>query len=93
LSRCAGAWLIVGPSLYPLWSEPDIEPIGGSETTVALMWIGYCYGTGALIVFRAGLYEGLLARRQRRATTHVEDTTAVDEPVVVTGPERPLRVG
>jgi hypothetical protein len=91
IALLAGAWLIVGPSLYPLWSEAEVEPIGGSETMVALMWIGYYYGTGALIVFLSGLYEGMLARR-RGANTVVEETTAIDEPMV-TEPERPLRVG
>ena len=92
VATLAGAWLVVGPSLYPLWTEQTgIEPVGGSETAMALMWIGYYYGPGALILFLSGFNEGLLSRGRRVETRIVEQTT-VDEPMTAE-PERPLRVG
>jgi hypothetical protein len=91
VATLAGAWLIVGPSLYPLWTEAEIDPIGGSEGMMALMWIGYYYGPGAIIVFLSGLNEGLLSRRRRTGTRIVEQTT-IDEPVTAER-EPPLSVG
>ena len=93
VATLAGAWLVVGPSLYPLWTEQTgIEPVGGSETTMALMWIGYYYGPGALILFLSGLNEGLLSRGRRRIEPRIVEQTTVDEPLTAE-PERPLRVG
>lgn len=74
VAAVAGAWLVVGPTLYPLWSSTDIQPIAGSETTNVLLWIGYFYGPGALILYLSGLAHGLLARPAR------------PEPVVVAEP-------
>ena len=65
VAAVAGAWLVVGPTLYPLWSSTDIQPIAGSETTNVLLWIGYFYGPGALILYFSGLAHGLLARPAR----------------------------
>ena len=64
----------VGPTLDPLWSSTAIQPIAGSETTNVLLWIGYFYGPGALILYLSGLAHGLLARPAR------------PEPVVVAEP-------
>jgi hypothetical protein len=69
LATAAGIWFLVGPSLYPLWTSGHVKPIPHSETITALLWIGYFYGTGALIAYFAGYGQGLLSRR-----TVVEET-------------------
>lgn len=74
LAFAAGAWLIVSPVLYPLWSSGTVKPYGGSEGMQALRWIGHFYGPGGLILYFAGYAHGLFSRR-----TVVQDTT-VEEP-------------
>jgi hypothetical protein len=73
LAFAAGAWLIVCPILYPLWSSGTIEPYG-SQGMQALRWIGHFYGPGALIIYFAGYALGLFSRR-----TVVQDTQ-ISEP-------------
>jgi len=73
LAFAAGAWLIVCPILYPLWSSGTIQPYG-SQGMQALRWIGHFYGPGALIIYFAGYALGLFSRR-----TVVQDTQ-VGEP-------------
>jgi hypothetical protein len=46
-----------------LWSSGAVEPAAASETRQALLWIGYFYGSGALIAFFAGLAQGFASRR------------------------------
>jgi hypothetical protein len=61
LATAGGMWLVVGPSVYPLWAtgfSPD-----GSATMQTLKWIGYFYATGALITYFAAFAQGLLSRR------------------------------
>ena len=65
LATAAGAWLVVGPSLYPVWSSADVQPTGDSEGMNALLWIGYFYGPGALLLYLSGMAHGLLARPRR----------------------------
>jgi hypothetical protein len=73
LAFAAGAWLIISPVLYPLWSSGTVKTYG-TEGMQALRWIGHFYGPGALILYFAGYAHGLFSRR-----TVVQDTT-VDEP-------------
>jgi hypothetical protein len=73
LALAAGAWLIVGPVAYPLWSSGTIQPYG-SEGMKTLRWIGHFYGPGCLILYFAGYSHGLFSRR-----TAVPET-AVAEP-------------
>jgi hypothetical protein len=73
LALAAGAWLIVAPVLYPLWSSGTVETFG-SEDMTALRWVGHFYAPGALIIYCAGYAHGLFSRR-----TVVQDTT-VGEP-------------
>ena len=85
LGLLGGAWLVLGPSLYPLWNPGDqIQPISASETTTALLWIGYYYGVGALVIFLSGLAEGLVSGRARRTpvttSTDAEPVETADEP-------------
>ncbi len=76
LAFAGGAWLLVGPSLYPLWTSSDGIKVGTqhSELMTALLWIGYFYGTGALAMWLAGFGKGLLARR-----TPIQDDTVIEE--------------
>lgn len=73
LAFAAGAWLVVSPILYPLWSSGDVNTFG-SEGMKALRWIGHFYGPGGLILYFAGYAHGLFSSR-----TVVQDTT-VGEP-------------
>jgi hypothetical protein len=58
----AGAWLIVAPSLQPLWETGgrQLASATQSETRQALEEIGYYYGVGALILALAACALGLL---------------------------------
>ena len=87
LATLAGAWLVLGPTLYPLWNPGEtVEPIAASENLTALKWVGYYYGPGALILFLSGLAEGMLSRgtREREVVRHERDfeheATIVEEP-------------
>jgi hypothetical protein len=80
LALVGGAWLLVGPSLFPLWTES-----GGVETTTphsellkSLLWIGYFYGTGGLTVYLTGMAHGLLARRRVVEEMPVIEETPVE---------------
>lgn len=61
LATAGGIWLIVGPSVYPLWGS-ELSP-DGSTGMQTLKWIGYFYGTGALATYFAAFAQGLLSRR------------------------------
>src|SRR2546428_555882 len=60
-----GVWLLVGPSLYPLWADKVLQPLAGPDWKRALLWIGYFYGVGALLALVAGYVQGLVTRRRR----------------------------
>jgi hypothetical protein len=72
LAFAAGAWLILSPTLYPLWSSGTIHPYG-TEGMQALRWLGHYYGPGGLILYFAGYAHGLFSRR-----TVVQDTTVAE---------------
>jgi hypothetical protein len=75
LAFAGGAWLLVGPSLWPLWHAGGLEvgtPHG--EVLRSLLWIGYFYGTGGLILYFTGMINGLLTRR-----TVVEEMPVIEE--------------
>ena len=69
----AAVWLLVGPSLYPVWSGKTLQPLPGPDWKVALLWIGYFYGVGALLALVAGYVQGLVTRRQRIEETQVAE--------------------
>ncbi len=75
LSFAGGGWLLVGPSLYPLWSEHVLIGTTHSTTIDSLLWIGYFYGTGGLIMYLTGMAHGLLARRRAA----VEEMPTIEE--------------
>jgi hypothetical protein len=81
LAFAGGAWLLVGPSLYPLWTSTVNVP--HTQGMRALLEIGYFYGTGALVMYLTGFGNGLLSRR----------TTVHDEPRIEETPvERDERI-
>jgi hypothetical protein len=84
LSFLGGAWLLVGPSLYPLWAS-TVQPAAGHGTLIkALLEIGYFYGTGGLILYFTGIAHGLFARRTVVDEMPVIEETPIErtEPVV-----------
>ena len=74
LAFVGGAWLLVGPSLFPLWTSSNgvQVTVPHSQLLKSLLWIGYFYGTGGLTMYFSGFGNGLLARR----------TVVQDEPVI-----------
>ena len=68
-----GLWLLIGPSLYPVWSDRRLEPLAGADWKRALLWIGYFYGVGAIVVWLAGYGQGLVTRRTRVEETQVAE--------------------
>ena len=84
LAAVGGAWLLVGPSVYPLWSS-RIAP-DGSENMQTLKWIGYFYATGALTLYLAAFAQGMLSRRPsvERVVPRAADEPVRREPSDVT---------
>jgi hypothetical protein len=74
LGLVGSVWLLVGPSVYPLWTA------GGHVHILTLhvqwmrtlLWIGYFYGAGAVGVYLSAVAHGLLGRR----------TVVEEEPVI-----------
>ncbi len=81
LAAIGGIWLIVGPSIYPLWGTAFF-PFGSTHMRT-LKWIGYFYGTGALVTFLAAFAQGMLSR-----SSYVEEHRAV--PVSPAAPVEPI---
>ena len=67
LALGAGLWLIVGPSFSMLWEHGNLGTgqAFGSTGDRFLEWIGYFYGTGALITLFAAYILGFLAALPR----------------------------
>jgi hypothetical protein len=87
LAFLAGAWLVVGPSFYPVYSSGTVHPYG-SEWGQALRWLGHFYGVGGLILYFAGYAHGLFTPR-----TLIQDVPVVPEPTATTRtvvPEQPV---
>ncbi|HZT53474.1 MAG TPA: hypothetical protein VE995_03755 [Gaiellaceae bacterium] len=63
LALLAGAWLLVGPSLHPIWSSEIAVATHHPQWLTSVLWIGYFYGTGAVAVYLSGVLHGLLGRR------------------------------
>jgi hypothetical protein len=78
LAFLAGAWLIIGPVVYPLWAAGHVHTFG-TENMKTLRWIGHFYGPGGLILYFAGYGHGLLSRR-----TVVQDTVTESPPAATT---------
>jgi hypothetical protein len=63
LSLLAGAWLLIGPSLHPIWSGQIAVTTTHPQWLTSLIWIGYFYGTGAIAVYLSGVLHGLFSRQ------------------------------
>jgi hypothetical protein len=74
LAFLAGAWLVSGPSFYPVFSSGHLAPYG-SEMMKAVRWLGHFYGVGGLILYFSGYAHGLFARR-----TVIQETPLPPEP-------------
>lgn len=76
LAVLAGVWLLVGPSLHPIWSGQVAVAIRHPQWLTSLIWIGYFYGTGAIALYLGGVLHGLLGRRPvvYHDETRIEET-------------------
>ena len=83
LALAGGAWLLVGPSLHPLWSTTVNVVTPHSTGMRSLLWIGYFYGAGGVAVYLSAFAHGLLARR-----TVVEEMPVIEETPATTQRER-----
>jgi hypothetical protein len=63
LAVAGGAWLVIGPSLHPLWSSHVFGPLPGGSGKTAARWIADFLGAGALAVYLGAQAQGLLERR------------------------------
>jgi hypothetical protein len=64
LGLAAGLWFVVGPAVSTLWHNGAATvgpPLGAHNTTRALEWIGYFYGTGALLTLFSSYALGFIA--------------------------------
>ncbi len=75
LSLLAGAWLLVGPSLHPIWSGPIAVTTHHPQWLTSLIWIGYFYGTGAIAVYLSGVLHGMFSRQP----VVYQDQTMIEE--------------
>jgi hypothetical protein len=65
LAMAAGAWFVIGPTISMLWENGRIGvgPALGSTGTQVLEWVGFFYGSGALIIALAAYGIGMLTTR------------------------------
>ena len=81
IAVAGGVWLVIGPSLHPVWSSHMFAPLPDSEWMTAARWIGFFYGAGALAIYLGAHAKGLL---ERRSTTVVaREARTGDAPPVV----------
>lgn len=76
LAFAGGAWLLVGPSFWPVLYGGETVKVATSHSTMmtALLWVGYFYGTGGLALYFSGMANGLFARRRV-----IEDMPVIQE--------------
>lgn len=74
LALAASVWLLVGPSLHPIWSGTIAPRTPHVQWMKSLLWIGYFYGAGAVGVYLSGLLAGMLSRR-----SVVEEAPVIEE--------------
>jgi hypothetical protein len=74
LALLGSVWLLVGPSLHPIWSGQINQATQHAQWLTSLIWIGYFYGTGAIGVYMSGVLHGMLTRRPI-----VYDNTVIEE--------------
>lgn len=78
LSLLAGVWLLVGPSLHPIWSGPVAVATSHPQWVTSLLWVGYFYGTGALALYLNGVLHGML---RRQPVAYHDDTMIHEVPI------------
>jgi hypothetical protein len=104
LALSGGLWFIVGPSVSMLWND-GVQATGaaiGDNGTRVLEWIGFYYGTGALITLFSAYGLGFLAalpvtgeavrpeERERIRAAQRDPVRPVDrEPAPAAGPAQP----
>jgi hypothetical protein len=89
LALVGGLWFIAGPSVSMLWND-GVQATGaaiGDNGTRVLEWIGFYYGTGALITMFAAYGLGFLAALPVTGEA-VPATARAREPVPRPAPER-----
>jgi hypothetical protein len=84
LALLAGGWLVIGPSVHPLWESGELVPLADSEGRRALLWIAYFYGAGALLTVLGGIGLGRAAWRRAAA---IEEVAAEPEELEPAPPE------
>jgi hypothetical protein len=95
IALAGGLWFVVGPSVSMLWND-GVQATGqaiGDNGTRVLEWIGFYYGTGALITLFAAYGLGFLAAlpvtgEAVRPDEREPVPTAEREPVAAAAPER-----
>jgi len=70
-----------------------VQPTGDSEGMNALLWIGYFYGPGALLLYLSGIAHGLLARPRRGEPVVAEPMAEPMEDAETEGEQRRVVVG
>lgn len=75
VSLVAGAWLVAGPSLYPIWASQPAIVTDHPQWLLSVIWVGYFYGTGAIAIYLSGGVHGMLSRRP---ISH-DDQTVIEE--------------
>jgi hypothetical protein len=78
LALAAGLWFLVGPTMSMLWNEGAMATgaaFGDSGTRV-LEWLGFFYGSGALITLLASYELGFMAALPVHDEAVPADTTA-----------------
>jgi hypothetical protein len=64
LGLAAGLWFLAGPTVSTLWNNGAVTvgpPMGAHKLTRALEWIGFFYGTGALLTLFSSYALGFIA--------------------------------
>jgi hypothetical protein len=92
IALAGGIWLVAGPAVSILWNEGASATgaaVGGNVTRM-LEWIGFYYGTGALITLLASYGLGFLAALpvEGEAVRPVEPTRATPLPASDAAPAR-----
>jgi hypothetical protein len=64
-----GVWLLIGPSLRPVWSSTPLTPLPGTAWHDAWLWIAYFYGAGALAVYLAARAQAISTLRKVHTQT------------------------
>jgi hypothetical protein len=71
IAVAGGIWLVVGPSLHPVWSSHPFGPLPGGTDKTAARWIATFYAPGALAIYLGAQAQGLLERRTVTTTAPV----------------------